>query len=113
MVAVSLYVIVWPVVGTQEQFNRHVIDILVHVEQLLQLFIDISLLSLFTQLIDSVKNFGSTYHEDNIGVGTHFEHIDFFVIVSEVSLYILLVVGFTHIQHSSELSIHILDDGDV
>ena len=66
---------------------------------------------MFSQLVNTFKYVFRTNHEYQIRVGTHFKHIYLLVIITEIRLNKLFVVWFTHIEHATEFTIYVFDDG--
>ena len=104
--AVALDIIVGPVVIAEEHGGGHVVDELVDVEQRLQLFVGAFGIDLSAQLEDAVES-------DVIAVLylKVLEGVELLVVIAPVGIGEIVVVGLAEIQHTTQLTVDILDNG--
>ena len=106
LATVCLHVVVRPVVGAEVELYGHVVGELIDVEELLQLVISSLVVDSCAQAEYLVEHLAVAHLELEV-----LEHIDEVVIIAVVCLYELLVVHLPEVEHASELSVDILDDG--
>ena len=100
--AISLHIVVRPVIVSKEELGSHIVGELIDVEQCLYLVIDARVVDTFGKVTELFEDLVSTILKRVV-----FKHVDLLIVVAEVGIDELVVVRLAHVDHTTELAVDV------